>query len=65
MRILVKDIKDDCSESLLYIMDGNVPLEAHILNPRQLETMLDGFSILINLGTYTYEKMLYNEYINQ
>lgn len=65
MRILVKDIKEDCSESLLYIMDGNVPLEAHILNPRQLETMLDGFSILINLGTYTYEKMLYNEYINQ
>jgi hypothetical protein len=65
MRILVKDIKEDCSESLLYIMDGNVPLEAHILNPKQLETMLDGFSILINLGTYTYEKMLYNEYINQ
>ena len=65
MRILVKDIKEDCSESLLYIMDGVVPLEAHILNPRQLETMLDGFSILINLGTYTYEKMSYNEYINQ
>ncbi len=65
MRILVKDIKEDCSESLLYVMDGNVPLEAHILNPRQLETMLDGFSTLFELGTFTYEKMSYNDYINQ
>jgi hypothetical protein len=65
MRILVKDIKEDCSESLLYVMDGNVPLEAHILNPRQLETMLDGFSTLFELGTFIYEKMSYNDYINQ
>lgn len=65
MKILVKDIKEDKSESLLYVMDGNAPLEAHILNPRQLETMLEGFSDLIKLGTFSYEKMTYNEYINQ
>ncbi len=65
MRILVKDIKEDKSESLLYVMNGNEPLEAHILNPRQLETMLEGFSELIKLGTFTYEKMSYNEYIKQ
>ena len=65
MRILVKDIKEDCSESLLYVMDGNDALEAHILNPKQLQKMLDGFSTLINLGAFTYEKMSYNEYINQ
>ena len=65
MKILVKDIKEDKSESLLYVMDGNAPLEAHILNPRQLETMLEGFSELIKLGTFSYEKMTYNEYINQ
>lgn len=65
MRILVKDIKPDSSESLLYVMDGNVPLEAHILNPRQLDIMMDGFSELIKLGTFTYEKMTYDEYINQ
>ena len=46
-------------------MDGNVPLEAHIVNPRQLDTMMDGFSELIKLGTFTYEKMSYDEYINQ
>lgn len=65
MQILVKDIKEDSSESLLYVMDGNAPLEAHILNPKQLETMLDGFSELIKLGTFTYKKMSYNEYKNQ
>lgn len=65
MQILVKDIKEDSSESLLYVMDGNSPLEAHILNPKQLETMLDGFSELIKLGTFTYKRMSYNEYINQ
>jgi hypothetical protein len=65
MKILVKDIKEDSSESLLYVMDGNAPLEAHILNPKQLQIMLDGFSTLINLGTFTYVKMSYNEYIKQ
>jgi hypothetical protein len=65
MRILVKDIKEDASESLLYIMDGNVPVEAHILNPRQLEEMLNNFSDLIKLGSFGYERMSYNNYINQ
>jgi hypothetical protein len=65
MNILIKEIKPDLTEYLVYVMDNKTPIEAHIFNPNELNDFIDGLSSMIKLNVLEVEKMTYDEYMNQ
>ena len=65
MNILIKEIKPNQTEYLVYVMDNKTPIEAHIFNYNELNDFMEGLSSFINLNVLGVEKMGYNEYINQ
>lgn len=65
MHILVKDITEDSSQSIIYYMHGNTIIAANIVSKDELNQLINEYSELIDSGEYSFERMNYNEYINQ
>ena len=76
MKIITKEIKEDGSQSIVYLVDGNeTPLKAEIVNPeRKKELINELLSEYFTPEDWVNNKedllnnvveMNYNEYINQ
>jgi len=65
MKILIKETRPDSSQFLVYIMDGNTPIEAHILKSNELYSFVNSITLKFKLNALEVERMAYNDYIKQ
>lgn len=64
MKIVIKEIKQDASTLLVYVMDqNNNPIECHMIDHSEEQTTVNKLSEKYN--TTTEERFDYNQYINQ
>jgi hypothetical protein len=64
MKIVIKEIKQDASTLLVYVMDqNNNPFECHMIDHSEEQTTVNKLSEKYN--TTTKERFDYNQYINQ
>lgn len=64
MKIVIKEIKQDASTLLVYVMNqNNNPIECHMIDHSEEQTTVNKLSEKYN--TITEERFDYNQYINQ
>jgi hypothetical protein len=66
MKIISKEIKEDGSESIIYLVDQNSnPLLGKIVNKEEKKDLINKLSLEYNINDNEVIEMSYNEYINQ